>query len=167
VRERGEISIRLIVAAAVAAGLVWTVPFVFLGREHAENVANLTGGSTASPTTGTGRPQPSTGPGGRASDVRAQAALNNAITVARVYFAETGSYAGFGVEVASSYDPSMTYTSGPAAPGVVSIRGVTPTTVVFVTTPSTGVYLCAAANGTTITFGRVDALAAAQCSGGW
>jgi hypothetical protein len=164
--ERGEISLRLIVVAAAVAAVVWTVPFVFLGREHTENVADLTGGSTASPTTSAGTPQPPADPGGRANDVQAQATLNNAITVARVHFAETGSFTGFDAAVASSYDPSVRYSTGPAAPGVVSIRGVTPTTVVFVTTAAGG-YLCAAANGDAITFGRVDALAAAQCSGGW
>jgi hypothetical protein len=165
VRERGEISLRLIVVAAVVAGLVWTVPFIFLGREHTRNVEDLTGGSTASPTAGT--PQAPADPGGRANDVQAQVALNSAITVARLYHAETGSYGEFDAEVASGYDPSVAYTSGPAAPGVVSIRGVTPTTLVFVTVSTGGAYLCAAATGDVVTFGRVDALAASQCSGGW
>jgi hypothetical protein len=164
VRERGEISLRLIVAVAVVAALVWTVPFVFLGRQHTENVVDLTGGGAASPTAAA--PEAPSDPGGRADDVRAQAMLNSAITVARVHFAEAGSYSEFSAEIASSFDPSVAYTTGPAAPGVVSIRGVTPTTVVFVTTTANGA-LCAAANGGTITFGRVDALAASQCSGGW
>jgi hypothetical protein len=156
---------RVIVLAAAVAGLVWTVPFVFLGREHVDNVTNLTGGSTASPTAGASLAP--TDPGGRANDVQAQAALNSAITVARLHHAETGSYTGFDAQVAAGYDPSVAYTSGPASPGVVSIRGVTPTTVVLATATTSGTYLCIAASGDAVSYGRVDALAASQCSGGW
>lgn len=163
--ERGEISIKLVVAAAVAAALAWILPFVLLGREQTEYIGDLTGRST--PAASAATPEAPVDPIGRANDTQAQATLNNAAVIARVHFAETGSYEGFGAEIASSYDPTVTFTSGPPAPDVVSIRGVTPTTVVFVTATDNGGYLCAAANGDAVTFGRVNALAAAQCSGGW
>jgi hypothetical protein len=165
--ERGEISIRVVVVAAVVAALAWSAPFVLFGRQQTDRIADLTGGSTPPPTAGAGTGQPPVDPIGRANDAQARATLNNAALVAQVHFAENGSYTGFGAEVASAYDPSVTFTSGPAAPGVVSIRGVTPTTVVFVTTTANGAYLCAAAQADVVTFGRANALAPSQCSGGW
>jgi hypothetical protein len=160
------VSIRLIVGAALVAGLIWTVPAVFFGREATEYARDLTGGSDLEPTdghTGAGAPQ---GPIGRASDTQAQAALNNAIRVAQVFFAENGTFAGFGPQVAAQYDPTVTFTIGPAAPGVVSLRGLSPTTVVFVTGTENG-YLCAAAQGEIVAFGRSDAQSPSQCAGGW
>jgi hypothetical protein len=166
--ERGEISIHLVVVAAVVAALAWILPFVLLGGEQTERVTEPTRGSTPSPSAAQ-TPQQVTpvGPIGTANDVQAQATLQNAVVGAQVHFAETGSYTGFDAEAASSYEPSVTFTSGPPAPGVVSIRGVTPTTIVFVTTTTSGGYLCAAANNDLISYGRVNALAASQCSGGW
>jgi hypothetical protein len=168
-RERGEVSIRLIVGAALVAGLVWTVPTVFFGREATRYVSDLTGGSDPETTDGVagpgsvGAPQD---PIGRANDAQAQASLNNAIRVAQVFYAENGSFAGFGPQVAAQYEPNVTFTIGPAAPGVVSLRGLSPTTVVFVT-GSEGGYLCAAADGEIVAFGRSDAQSPAQCTGGW
>lgn len=165
-RERGEVSIRLIVGAALVAGLIWTVPTVLFGREATEYARDLTGGSgVESPDgdTGAGAPQ---GPIGRANDTQAQAALNNAIRVAQVFYAENGTFAGFGPQLAAQYDPTLTFTTGPAAPGVVSLRGLSPTTVVFVTGSENG-YLCAAAQGEIVAFGRSDAQSPSQCTGGW
>jgi hypothetical protein len=168
-RERGEVSIRLIVGAALVAGLIWMVPTVFFGREATEYVSDLTGGSDLEQTDGVagsgsgGAPQD---PIGRANDVQGQASLNNAIRVAQVFYAENGSFTGFGPQVAAQYDPTVTFTIGPAGPGIVSLRGLTPTTVVFVTTTESG-YLCAAAQGEIVAFGRSDAQSPSQCSGGW
>jgi hypothetical protein len=163
--ERGEISFRLVVIAAIIAGIAWGVPMVLFGREQTDHVADLTGGSTSSP--GAGSSEPPVDPIGRANDAQAQATLNNAARVAQIYFAENGSYEGFGPAVASGYDPTVRYSSGPAAPGVVSIRGLSQTTVVFVTASENGAYLCAAAQAEVVSFGRADAQAPSQCLGGW
>ncbi len=165
--ERGEVSIRLIVGAVLVAGLVWTVPTVFFGREATEYVGDLTG--DLEPTdgvTGPGSAGPPEDPIGRANDAQAQAALNSAIRVAQVFYAGNGTFAGFGPQVAAQYDPNVTYTIGPASPGVVSLRGLSPTTVVFVTGTEGG-YLCAAAQGEIVSFGRSDARSPSRCTGGW
>ncbi|MEX2407153.1 MAG: hypothetical protein WD834_07415 [Actinomycetota bacterium] len=164
--ERGEVSIRLIVGAALVAGLIWTVPTVFFGREATKYVGDLTGGSDLEPTDGVGVPGAPKDPIGRANDAQAQASLNNAIRVAQVFYAENGSFAGFGPQVAAQYDPTLMFTTGPAVPGVVSLRGLSPTTVVFVTGTDSG-YLCAAAQGEIVAFGRSDAQSPSQCTGGW
>lgn len=168
-RERGEVSIRLVVAAALVAGLIWTVPTVLFGREATRHAGDLTGGSDPRPSDGlTGSvPVAPQDPVGRANDAQAQATLNNAIRVAQVFYAENGSFTGFGPQVAAQYDPTVAFTAGPAGPGVVSVRGLTPTTVVLVTTTEPGAYLCAAAQGDVVAFGRSDAQIPAQCSGGW
>lgn len=168
-RERGEVSLRLIVGAALVAGLVWTVPTVFFGREATKYVSDLTGGSDVDPTDGV--PGPGSGgapqdPIGKANDAQAQASLNNAIRVAQVFYAENGSFSGFGPQVAAQYEPNLTFTIGPAAPGVVSLRGLSSKTVVFVTGTDSG-YLCAAAQGEIVAFGRSDAQSPSQCTGGW
>lgn len=166
-RERGEVSLRLIVGAALVAGLIWTVPTVFFGREATKYASDLTGGSDLTDgVTGPGSGGAPRDPIGRANDAQAQASLNNAIRVAQVYYAENGSFAGFGPQVAAQYDPNVTFTIGPAAPGVVSLRGLSPETVVFVTGTERG-YLCAAAQGEIVAFGRGDAQSPAQCTGGW
>ena len=82
--------------------------------------------------------------------------LNEAIRVAQVYLAEHGSFEGFGPDVASQYDPSIVYTPGTAVPDMVSMV-VTPAAVVLVTVSSDGGYLCAAAAGDVVTFGRANA----------
>jgi hypothetical protein len=165
-RQRGEVSIRLIVGVAIVAGLIWTVPTVFFGREATQYASDLTGGSDLGPTggaTGAGAPQ---GPIARANDAQAQASLNSAIRVAQVFHAENGTFTGFGPQVAAQYDPNVRFTMGPAGPGVVSLRGLSPTTVVFVTATESG-YLCAAAQGEIVAFGRSDAQSPSQCTGGW
>ena len=165
--ERGEVSIRLVVGAALVAGLIWTVPTVFFGREATGYVRDLTGGSDpADGVTGPGSVRPPTDPIGRANDAQAQASLNSAIRVAQVFYAENGTFAGFGPQVAAQYEPNLTFTVGPAAPGVVSLRGLSADTVVFVTGSEDG-FLCAAAQGEIVAFGRSDAQSPAQCTGGW
>lgn len=165
--ERGEVSIRLIVGVALVAGLIWTVPTVFFGREATEYVGDLTGGlDPADGDTGPGSVRPPNDAIGRANDALAQASLNSAIRVAQLFYAENGTFAGFGPQVAAQYDPNLTFTVGPAAPGVVSLRGLSPETVVFVTGTERG-YLCAAAQGEIVAFGRSDAQSSSQCVGGW
>jgi hypothetical protein len=164
--ERGELGLRVVIVMALVAALAWTIPMVFFGRQASEQAATLTGGADE-PAGGVSGSEAPVDPIGRANDVQAQANLTNAIRSTQVYFAENGSYQGFDAQVAGHYEASVTYTAGAPAPGVVSVRGVTPTTVVMVTATQDGGYLCAAAQADVVTFGRADAQAPAQCSGGW
>ena len=166
-RERGEIGLWVVVAMAVVAGLAWTVPMVFLGREEVDNAATLTGGADSQDPGEASSGEAPVDPIGKANDIQAQAMLSTAIQSTQVYFAENGSYQGFDATVARQYDASTTYASGPAAVGVVSVRGVTATTVVMVTATKGGGYLCAAAESNAVTYGRADVQSSAQCSGGW
>ena len=164
-RERGEIGFRLIVAMALIAALAWTIPMVFLGRETTDHAATITGAADGE------RPSDASAavvdPIARANDVAAQAALNSAIRAAQLYQAETGSYVGFGAQTAANYDPTLRVTSGPASAGVVSVRGVSPSTVVLVSVTDSGDFVCAAASSGVVTFGRSNASSPAQCTGGW
>jgi hypothetical protein len=161
--ERGELGLRIVIAMALLTALAWTIPMVFLGREQAEHAATITAASDEVGASGVAPMDPI----GRANDARAQATLNSAIRVAQVYYAENGTYDGFGPQAATAYDPTLKVTSGPAAPGVVSMRGLTATTVVLVTATEDGGYLCAAADAEVVSFGRSDAPAPSQCGGGW
>lgn len=157
---------RLIVGMALAAALAWLIPMVFFSREHARRAGDLVGASAdAQDAAGSG--QAPIDPIGRAVDVQAQAQLNGSIRAAQVYFAENGSYEGFGPAVAAEFAPNVTFTATSAAPGVVSIRGVTASSVVLVTSSEAGAYLCAAAEMDLVTFGRANAQTPAQCTGGW
>jgi len=138
----------MVVGVAMVGGMIVTIPFVLAGRQEAER-----GGPVVSQI-------------GKANDLGAQATMRTAIRTASVYFAEHGSYEGFGPQAASQYDPSVRFTTGPAVPGVVSLRSVTPISVVMVTSTGSG-FVCAAATGDLVTFGRVDAQTAADCTGGW
>ena len=161
--------------------LVWVVPLVFLQRAETDRtaapgstaVAEPVGSTSGSPlgepvptgTTGTG--DPVSDPIREANDVQAQAMLNQAIRVAQVYYSEHGSFDGFGPDVAARYDPSIVYAQGAPAPDIVSMS-VSPTTVVLVTVVElNGGYLCAAAMGDIVTFGRTNAAMPADCQGGW
>lgn len=163
--ERGEAGLRLIVGMALAAALAWTIPMVFLGREQARHAADLVGASEVVPEAGEA-PAPVDAIG-RAAEIQAQAGLNEAIRVAQMYFAEQGTYEGFGPQVAMGYAPNLTFTAAGPAPGVVGIRGVTATTVVLVTATGGGAYLCAAAQADVVSLGRSNAQTPAQCAGGW
>jgi len=163
--ERGEAGRGLIVGMALAAALAWIVPTVFLEGSGAPPGAELAAG--AGPAAAATSPGAPADPVGRAAEVRAQAELNEAIRVSQTFFAEHGSYAGFGPEVAGGFAPALRFTTASPTPGVVSIRGVSPTTVVLVTATEDGAYLCAAAQGDVVSFGRSDARSPAACSGGW
>ena len=163
--ERGDLSLWLIVVMAIVVALVWAVPMVFLGHEEAKQAAGLVGASGTHPSEGRTDAAPAD-PIGRSNDVSAQADLTNAVQVAQMYFAENGSFSGFTPQAAGAIEPTITFTTGPAASGTVSIRGVTPTTVVLVTATARGP-LCAAAESSTVSMGRTDARSPAQCAGGW
>jgi len=146
--ERGATSLWIVLGVAMVGGMIVTIPFVLAGREEAKR------GSLAVSQIG------------KVNDLGAQATMQTAIRTASIYFAEHGSYEGFGPHAASQYDPSVRFTAGPAVPGMVSVRGVTPFSVVMVTSPGSG-FVCTAATGDIVTYGRVDAQSAAACTGGW
>jgi hypothetical protein len=151
--ERGSSSLWIAVGILVVAGLACAVPLVMTTRQEA-GVANQAV-----------RTDPSSAVS-QANDVQAQVLLQTAIRSAAVFYAENGTLTGFGPQAASQYDPSIRYTTGAASGGVVSIRGLTPTSVVMVTATGSG-FLCVAQNGDVTSFGRTDARSAAQCAGGW
>ena len=169
--ERGYVGTRLLVTLGLVSLLVWLVPMIFLSRKQAElltSVPQPTAGSTGE------APAVASDPGstvpvdpiGQANDLQAQNLLNTAIRVAQVWYAENGTYTGFGPGQAAEYDPSIYFTVGSPAPESVTMR-VTPDTVVMVTLASGGGYLCAATNQDVVTFGRADAVTPQQCQGGW
>ncbi len=138
----------MVLGVAMVGGLIVTIPFVLAGRQETERA-----GLAVSQI-------------GKVNDLGAQATMQTAIRTASIYLAENGSYEGFGPQAASQYDPSVRFSSGPAAPGAVSVRGVTPISVVMVTSTGSG-FVCAAVTGDIVTYGRVDAQSAAACTGGW
>jgi hypothetical protein len=169
--QRGDVGIRLLVGLGVVVALVWVVPFVFLNKDGDDgNAAGATATASqlqpAEPVGSTGKPDVASHPIGAAEDVAAQSTLNEAIRGAQAYYAENGTFDGYGPDAAATFDPSIVYTAGAAAPGMVSMV-VTPTSVVLVTLVDRGGYLCAAAAGDMVTFGRSNAASADQCSGGW
>ena len=161
--EHGYVGTRYLVGLGLVSLLVWIVPIMFLSKKQAELVTAVAPvGATSAAQAGAAPADPV----GKARDVQAQSLMNSAIQVAQVWYASNGSFAGFGPEQASQDEPSITFTTGPAASGAVSMR-VTPDSVVMVTLSGTGGPLCAAATGNVVSYGRVDAPAAAQCTGGW
>lgn len=148
--ENGHGHLAATVAALLVAGLIAVVPLVMFGRSTAE------------------RTQTGIDALGQANDTMAQASLMTAIRAAQVYLAENGTFQGFNPMVAASFDPSTAYNTSPVAvAGQISIRGVTPTTVVFATKSASGATLCVGANFDLVTYGRTDASSAAACTGGW
>jgi hypothetical protein len=146
--ERGEMSLGPVVAVVLLVGILATLPiFLMVDRQERALDAGLEAASSA-------------------KDLSAQNVLRDAMTGAQVYFAERGSYVGFTAEVAAQYEPSSDFTTGAAAPGRVSIRGISDTTIVMVTKSGSGA-LCVAATYDVVSYGRVDATSASSCSGGW
>jgi hypothetical protein len=148
--QRGEVQVLWLVAAVLVAGLLVAAPFVLAGRNTTEQAETGMGAVS------------------QARDVQAQANLQSAIRAAMAYYAENGTYVGLGPGSGAYFDPGVTYNTSPTAvAGQVSIRGVTPATVVLATKTMSGAALCAAANLTTVSYGRADAASAAACTGGW
>ena len=176
--ERGFVSVRALVLLGLVVAAVWVLPLVLL---QATKTPPTTAGPTAAGVSAIGEPaggptgatgatpagDPVSDPIREANDVRAQAMLNQAIRVSQVYYAEHGSFEGFGPDAAAAYDPSIVYGRGAPAADTVAMS-VSPTTVVFVTVVDpNGGYLCAAAMGDIVTFGRTNATMPAECQGGW
>lgn len=181
--ERGFVSVRGLVLFGLVVAAVWVVPLMLLQDaktetmgptavgataigEPAGGATDATGGTTGA-TGATRADDPVSDPIREANDVRAQAMLNQAIRVSQVYYAEHGSFEGFGPDAAAAFDPSVVYGQGAPAADRVAMS-VSPTTVVFVTVVDpNGGYLCAAAMGDIVTFGRTNATMPAECQGGW
>ncbi len=95
--------------------------------------------------------------------------LRNALVAAETHYTDRASYAGFTPAVASSIEPSLTYnTSTTAVSGAVSIRDLSPTTVLLVTAAPDGSVWCIANDQTsgTTSYGTVDAQSVSECAGG-
>lgn len=144
--ERGEIHFSLVLIGALVAGLIAAVPFMLMGRQQVENADRALDVVDS------------------AQGVQARAALDQAMRASQTYFAENGSYEGLTPQTLQEYGIAGA-TSGPAAPGQVSLRGVSATSVVLVSADGGGGYMCAAANGTTVVWGSQDAATAADCTG--
>jgi hypothetical protein len=174
--ERGFVSVRGLVLFGLVVAAVWVVPLMLLQDVKTEPAGPTAVGATAidepaGGTTGatgaTPAGDPVSDPIREANDVRAQAMLDQAIRVSQVYYAEHGSFEGFGPDAAAVYDPSIVYGRGAPAADTVAMS-VSPTTVVFViVVDPNGGYLCAAAMGDIVTFGRTNATMPAECQGGW
>jgi hypothetical protein len=168
--ERGFVSVRGLVLFGLVVAAVWVVPLMLLQDAKTETTGPTAVGATGATTGATGATpagDPVSDPIREANDVRAQAMLNQAIRVSQVYYAEHGSFEGFGPDAAAAYDPSIVYGRGAPAADTVAMS-VSPTTVVFVTVVDpNGGYLCAAAMGDIVTFGRTNATMPAECQGGW
>jgi hypothetical protein len=146
--DLGATSSWFLMVVALVAGALVVVPFALAGHEEANH------------------DRAAIAQWEKARDLRAQARLQTAVRGASAYLAENATFAGFDPEQASRFDPSVRYTSGAPTASSVSIRGVTPTSVVLVT--STGsAYLCAAVTGGVTGFGRANATTAGACTGGW
>ncbi|MEW6059887.1 MAG: hypothetical protein AB1551_07105 [Actinomycetota bacterium] len=99
----------------------------------------------------------------------AQSSLRISLTVAKVYFTDAASYAGFDPKAAVSIEPTLTYnTSTTALVGEISIRAVTDSTILLVTRSFDGRLWCIAdhtdENGRTW-YGTTDAQSIAECHG--
>jgi hypothetical protein len=171
--ERGFVSVRGLVLFGLVVAAVWVVPLMLLQDVKTEPAGPTAVGATAiaepagGATGATPAGDPVSDPIREANDVRAQAMLNQAIRVSQVYYAEHGSFEGFGPDAAAAYDPSIVYGRGAPAVDTVAMS-VSPTTVLFVTVVDpNGGYLCAAAMGDIVTFGRTNATMPAECQGGW
>ena len=145
--ERGVSTAAVVVALVLAAACVAAAGVALLGREGAEEASRdiqAADGAAAA--------------GGRE-------VLASAVRSAQLYFSESGSYVGFTPQVATTYEPGIRWSGGPARIGQVSVRAASPTGVVFVTQVAPGIYACAAANGATISYGTQDATSPAGCAG--
>lgn len=135
------------IVALVVLGALVAVPYVYLGRS---DVTQVQQGVVAA---------------AQAEDVQAETLLTTAAQGAQVFFVEQGSMAGYGPTQASAFDPQTPFDTSPTAtPGHVSIRGADATSVVLVTRGGSGP-LCVGLTAGVVSFGRVDAASAAQCTG--
>ena len=145
--EHGQLGFVGWIVAVVVLGAVVAIPYVYLGRSEVKSA------------------QQGLGAASQASDAQAETLLMSAAQGAKVYFAEQGSMAGYGPAQSAAFDPTIPVDTSPTATaGKVSIRGADATSAVFVTKGGAGP-LCIGLTGGVLSFGRVDAANAAQCTG--
>jgi hypothetical protein len=96
-----------------------------------------------------------------------RAARNTALTY---YMNHARTYEGYNATYANDLEPTIVFTTGPTVAGQVSIREVTPDTILFTTIGASGNPLCIGESegraGDTST-GLVDATTFPDCVGGW
>lgn len=188
--ERGYVGMRTLVALGVVTALVWMVPIVFLSKRQADLAAPASPVETpvtapvATPVTAPVEPsveapaavtgadagggvtsEVATDPVSRAKEAAAQSLLSNAMRVAQVWYASSGSFEGFDAAAATEYDPGISFSAGPPTTGTVTITA-TANGVVMVTMNAEQP-LCAALVGGLATQGRVAATTPEACQGGW
>jgi hypothetical protein len=123
-------------------------------------------GATTAPPTATDGGTPSAG-----VDLDAERALRAARNAALTYYVNHArTYEGFDASYANNLDPTIAFTTGPTVAGRVSIREVTPDTILFTTIGASGNPLCIGESegraGDTA-MGVVDASTLSACVGGW
>ena len=145
--ERGALGVVGWIVAILVAGAVIAVPYVWMGRQDVKDAEQ---GLQAVD---------------KAKDAQAETLLMTAAEGAKEYVAEHGSMAGYGPAQSQAFDPSIPVNGSPVAvQGSVSIRGADATSVVLVTQSGAGA-LCLGVSDAALTYGRVDAASAAQCTG--
>lgn len=112
------------------------------------------------------------GASARASERSAQAQLRSAFTTARVHLAQATDYATLTPATMSALEPSQRFNAGAAVIGEISVRDVSPTTVMLISASSNGGFFCITDDTTsaTVTKGRslTDSFTVvADCTGGW
>src|SRR5262245_51023383 len=95
--EPGYAGVRLLMGLGVVVALVWAIPFVLLDQGGGEPATGATAPTQpAEPAGSTGKPDPAAHPIGAAEDVQAQSTLTEAVRGAQSYYAENGSFQGYG-----------------------------------------------------------------------
>ena len=106
-------------------------------------------------------------------DKIAQSDLRNALAVGKTFFTNDDSYAGFnpmvGTKILARFSPDLadqlTFDeSATASVRTVSIRAVTPTTLLLASKSASGTVYCLADNATGTTYGTTDAQILGECA---
>jgi type IV pilus assembly protein PilA len=104
----------------------------------------------------------------RAQDRAAQSDLRNALTAAKAFYTDADSYTGFDATEGETTEPSLTWNgAATSTAGVVSVRGVTASTVLVATESASGDLFCLGDNaGTTVegTHASVESTTVVECN---
>jgi hypothetical protein len=122
--------------------------------------------SSTSPAPVSSGPSPAQG-----TDLAAEKLLRAARNTALTYYVNhANTYTGYDAGYANDLQPDLVFNTGPTVEGEVSIREVTPDSILFTTIGASGNPLCigefGGRAGETAT-GLVDATTYAACDGGW
>lgn len=100
----------------------------------------------------------------KAQGVAGQVRLQTAATAMTSFLSENGSFNGFDAAAGEQFEPSLNWVDGgPAADGVVSVRGVTSTSAVLVTADGGAITCLAQSYPAAAYLGTADAETAADC----